>query len=388
MLMLERLADLADQSLLESTADPTPRFRLLQTVREYALAHLAETGEGDTIRERHLHLSLALAEKAAPELTGPNQAAWLERLDRDVDNLRVALGWAREAGQTEPALRLAGALVRFWVSRGYWAEGREWLASLLAREDAAAVSAAVRALAFSSAGLLANVQGDLSQAVQWLEQGIALYHEAGDPIGAVRTVNTLAGVAFDQGDFAGAARGFEECVAQSRAANDAGEVARALGNLGEAYYYLDDLKRAAACYQEALAIARQAGRSDAEAFILGDLGNVAHQQGDLTRAAALHQAALRLKQTLGDRRQIAITLEDQAALAATEGRLESGARLLGAATKLRETIGSQRPASEERAVERTAARARTMLGEEAWAAEFAAGEALSLTAAIAYALEM
>jgi len=387
--VLESAASLVEQSLLRSepAAGGEPRLVMLETVREYAGALLQASGEAEEIRRRHVEYYLALAEEAAPHLTGPDQAAWLQRLERDLGNLRAALEWARERSETEMGLRLAGALTRFWVTQGYSTEGREWLTGFIAQADGVALPTVVRAQACSGAGLLANIQGDLSEAVSWLDQGIVLYQEAGDQIGAVRALNTLGGVAYDRGDLAEARARWEECVALARSVNDPGEVARALGNLGDAYYHLGELARAETCHQEALALARQAGRRDVEAFQLGDLGNVSRRQGDLERAAALHRQALALKRTLGDRRQIAITLEDVAALAAAEGRMERVARLLGAAAELRARIGTPQPAPERMAAQQAAERARAAMGEEAWEEAWAAGRALSLDKAIGVGLD-
>jgi tetratricopeptide (TPR) repeat protein len=159
---------------------------------------------------------------------------WTARLDRDLENLRAALIWTREQGREDVSLRLVGALATFWSIRGYTREGRTWLESAIVRAESVSVPAAVRAQALYGAGCLANGEGDQARAAQWLEQSIARYREAADPIGTVRALNTLGGVAYDEGDLAGAMARWQECLALSRAANDTGEVARALMNLGEA----------------------------------------------------------------------------------------------------------------------------------------------------------
>jgi predicted ATPase len=387
--VLAGLGSLLDKSLIqrnENESDET-HFAMLETTREYAFEWLVTSDEAEALCRRHAAYYLALAERAAPELTGPHQATWLKRLGREYDNLRAALSWMREQNQSELGLRLAGALVRFWATRGYIGEGREWLESLLAQTLAVEMPAAVRATACYAMGLLANTGGDQTQAALRLEQSIALYQEAEDMLGAARALNTLGGVAYDRGDLHGAVTLYEQSLAQSRAAGNLGEVARALGNLGEAYYHLGDLEAAAARHEEALVLARQTGRADVEAYQLGDLGNVARQRGDLIRATALQQQALKLKWALGERRQIAITLEDLASIAGAAGQRERAARLLGAATALRERIGAPQPVPERAATEQAVAEARAALGERAWAAAFSAGHECSLEQVIAEALE-
>jgi len=387
--VLAGLGSLLDKSLIQRNGNEPDEthFAMLETTREYAFELLVSSDEAEALCRRHAAYHLALAEQAAPELTGSHQATWLKRLGRAYDNLRAALSWMREQNQTELGLRLAGALARFWSTRGYIGEGREWLESLLAQAVAVEVPAAVRAQAYYAMGLLANTQGDQIQAALRLKQSIALFREAKDMLGAVCALNTLGGVAYDLGDLQGAAALWEQSLSQSRAAGNLGEVARALGNLGEAYYHLGDLATAAAHHEEALALARQAGRTDVEAYQLGDLGNVARQQGDLIRATVLQQQALELKWALGERRQIAITLEDLASIAGAACQGERAARLLGAATALRETLGAPQPIPERAATEQAVARARAMLGGQAWAAAFTAGHECSLEQVIAEALE-
>ena len=379
------LVALVDKSLLQQAG--VGRYSLHELLRQFAAERLGTSGDAAAMRAQHATYYLALAEQAAPELTRPDQATALERLDSALDNLRAALSWVWEQGQTDLGLRLAGALERFWFTRGYLREGREWLERFLTPAHAVEVSPAVQAQAFSAAGLLANTQGDHIQATRWLELGLACYRAADDLVGAVRALTTLGGVAYDQGDLHGALERWEQSLAQARAVGDLGEVARALGDMGEAEYHLGDLASAAARHTEALALARQLGRTNLEAFQLGDLGNVARQQGDLVRATALHRQALELKRALGARRQIAITLEDLASVAAAEGRGERAACLLGAATTVRQVIGTPQAIPEEIATEQAVAGARAALGEEAWAAAFMDGLALSLEQAFAYALE-
>jgi non-specific serine/threonine protein kinase len=321
------------------------------------------------------------------ELTGRLQAIWLERLDLALDNLRMTLAWLYEHQQTERGLRLAGALGRFWSTRRYVVEGRDWVERFLAPKAAESAPAAVRARACYAAGVLANIQADQQQAVERLEQSIELFHQAGDTIGAVRALNTRGGVSYDRGQLAFAALLWEQSLAQARMAGDNGEAAHALGNLGEANLHMGDVERAASCFAEALELARGAGRTDVEAMELGNLGNVARARGDLTRATTLQRQALVLKRDLGARRHIAITLADLASIAGVAGNGRRAARLVGAATALRERIGAPQPVPERMDMEGSVARVRAALGESAWSAELAVGAALTMDQAIEFALE-
>jgi len=398
--MLEGLGSLVEQSLLRPEAGPEdePRFGMLETVREYAAAQLEASGEAEELRQRHATYYLSRAEAAAPELTGPEQVVWLERLERDRDNLRAALGWAREQGEAETGLRLAAATWRYWAARGHVREGRAWLERLLALArgsgDAAgagdqvrAVSGALRARALFAAGWLARLQGDDAAAQASLEQGAALGRAAGDPRTAAGALNALGLMAQHAGDLERAAALLEESLALMREVGDRRGIAVALGNLGAVALYQGDLERAAASTEEALAYFRQVGDRDSSAVCLRNMGKVARRQGEGAQAEALQREALALFRELGDPLRSAEGLEILASTAGATGQGERAARLLGAAAALREPLDAPPLAQDRADVEQAVAPARAALGEDAWAAAFASGQALSLEEAIAYALE-
>ncbi|MFN8511107.1 MAG: helix-turn-helix domain-containing protein [Thermomicrobiales bacterium] len=378
------LVALVDKSLLRVV--DTGRYVLHELLRQFAAERLATTDEAAPLADAHATYYLALAEQADPQLTGPEQAAWVARIERDADNLHAALGWARERGEAETLLRLVGALAHFWTTRGHTAEGRDWLEVALTLPGAGTVPAAIRARALYGAGVLASDQGDFALAEERLAASAAHFREAGELVGAVRALNTRGGVTFNRGDLILAAERYEACVALARDAGDTGEAARALGNLGETWLFLGD-PRGGDALTEALALARAAGRRDVEAYVLGDLGTLARQRGDLALASARHREALALHQSIGALRQIAVTLENLAALAVAERRGERAARLLGAATALRETIAIPRPVPEQQLADATRAGAEAILPDGLpYDVAFAAGAALPLADAIAEAL--
>lgn len=378
------LVALVEKSLLQIV--DTGRYVLHELLRQFAAERLAATDEVGRLGDAHAAYFLALAERADPRLTGPEQAAWLARIERDADNLHAALGWARERGQAPTMLRLVGALAHFWSLRGHTAEGRDWLEAALTLPGAGEAPDAIRARALYGAGVLASDQGDFARAEALLAASAAHFRDAGELVGAVRALNTLGGVTFNRGDLILAAERYEACLALARDAGDTGEAARALGNLGETWLFLGD-RRAGDALTEALALARAAGRRDVEAYVLGDLGTLARQRGDLALAGARHREALALHQSVGALRQIAITLEHLAALAVAEDRGERAARLLGAASALRGVIRVPRPVPEQRLADTTRAGAVAALGDvPPYDAACAAGAALPLADAIAEAL--
>jgi predicted ATPase/class 3 adenylate cyclase len=391
--VLEGLSTLVDQSLAQQREEAgEPRFGMLQVIREYALEQLEGSGEAEALRREHAACCLALAEQAEPELTGPEQGAWLERLEGEHDNLRAALAWAQTRGAVETGLRLVSALVGFWVRRGHLREGRAWadrLLSLDVANTAETTQSAVeprRARALYAGGDLALWQGDFAVAGSWLEQALASAQAADDPRTTAHILFDQGVLANRQGDQARSMARFEESLALCREADDRYGAALALGGLGNVAVYKGDLVWAAAAFTEALALARQVGDRRNIALCLLNLGWVARKRGVLAQAAAQYREALVMFQELGDPRRYAEALEELAATAGAAGQGERAARGLGAAAALRETIGVPLPPDEWADMEEAVAPARAAVGEDAWAAAFAAGKALTLEQAIAEAL--
>ncbi|HEU5327316.1 MAG TPA: BTAD domain-containing putative transcriptional regulator [Thermomicrobiales bacterium] len=379
------LVRLVDKSLL--SLGGTGRYALHELLRQFAAERLAGDPEAAVLPGRHAAYYLALAEQATPELTGPGRATWFPRLEAEHDNLRAALAWARTQPQADTEMRLAGALGRFWLLRGYVGEGREWVEHALTRRGVSAAPCRVRARLCEAGGMLLCGQGDRARGEQLFEQSIALYRAAGDTAGEVNVRILLAGVAYDYAEFSRAVAIWESCVQLARAIDHPEALLRSLSNLGAAWYYMGDLERAAASLEESLVLSRRAGRADSVAVQLSNLGNVARRKGDLQRADAYLKEALALSSSLNDPRRIAAVLERLAAAAATGGRMERAAHLLGAAHQIQARLGLVRAAAESAEIDQTAAVARRALGEATWSAQFAAGSALTIADAIAYALQ-
>jgi len=215
-----------------------PRLEMLRTVREYALERLEATPEAARTRALHAAYFLELAQSAEPELAGPRQDLWLERLEQEHDNMRAALRSARETNDAELEGRLAGALAPFWWRHGHTTEGRGWLESALAQGDL--LPATVRAKVLYEAGAAAYDQGEYDRAGLLAEQSRKLYDEAGDRAGTAQALNVLGMIAIDQTEYA----------------------------------------RATLLYEQSLALQRGLGRQRDVAVVLCNLGNVALRQGD------------------------------------------------------------------------------------------------------------
>jgi predicted ATPase/class 3 adenylate cyclase len=424
--VLELLTRLVDKSLvLPEDHDGEVRYRLPETVRQYARDRLLEAAEAAALGERHLAYCLAFSERAEAELWGSNQFAWLERLEQEHDNLRAALKQSLvESERTaESALRLAGAVWLFWVWRGHFREGREWLERALATSRGASVRA--RAKALLGAGWLAGEQSDYARATALLEESLALSRAAGEPWATAHALGGLGLVALNQGRYERAtalhteslelcramggqmqiaaalywlgdgalhqghdakAQGlYEESLALLRPLGATLRTSRVLFRLGRVVYRQGDPARAEALLEESLALNRDVRDQRGSAYALLSLGQVVHARGDTERAAVLGRETLRLGRDLGERRIVAQALELLAQVGHARGDDRRAARLLGAAEALRDSIGAPVPPADRPEYDQTLAAVRRELDETAFRAAWAQGRAMSLEEAMAEA---
>jgi predicted ATPase/DNA-binding CsgD family transcriptional regulator len=198
---LDMLDSLVNKGLLRQTeTDDPPRLSMLETIREFALDELARTEELEAARRAHANYYLSFVEEAESHLTGTDQKAWIKRLDREQDNLRTGLRWALERHEAEFAQRMAGALQPFWLTRGYWSEGRRWLEEALATDSEATLPPAVRAKALYGAGTLARFQGDFGRARILCKASLTLYRGLADDNGVLMALVELGRISNFQGD--------------------------------------------------------------------------------------------------------------------------------------------------------------------------------------------
>lgn len=405
------------------------RYRLLLPLRQLAVEQLARAGEEPGARRRHARFVLRLAEEAAAALNGPDQRAWLARLDAESPELRAALEYSLADGETGGiALRLANALGRWWQIRGAFTEGRGWLARVLAapERDGSLADRAARAGAGAWAALLAVYQGDYPASRRAGEEALRRWRELADPAGEAGALGVLGVAAKDQGQRAAARQLFAESAALYRAAGDAAGEAGALGYLGILAAEEAQLPAARAFYEQSLALRRrsgdrwgvaaslnnlglaawQAGESgQAEVHLteslairreLGDrrcmaislnaLGLLLCQQGDLAGARQRFRESLQLARETGDRRSIAFSLEAFARLATAERDDERAGLLAGAAAALRARVGAPLDPSNRRGLERDLQPGRERLGKHAFAAACDRGRALDVEVALALAI--
>jgi non-specific serine/threonine protein kinase len=390
--VLGLLLGLVDQSLVmaEPLPDGTTRYRLLETLRQYAGEALEASGAAEAVRARHAEHFLATVEAAKLPLWGPERATARRRLAAERDNLRAALGWRFERGHGAEGLRLALALVPFWREYGK-REGQGWLEAALARGGAA--PAALRAGATTAAGFLAAWRGDHDRALALGEAAVALAREQADRrvlAAALQTLGLAVGTGAG-GDTERAAALFGESLALSRELGDEREVAVVHFHLAQLAHLQGQPERAVALAEEGLALSRRLGPGAAGSTALGlrRLGVLAYLQGQPDRAAGLVRQALARYRDLANAEGVAQCLSYLALLASAQGQAARAARLFGAAERQHESLQEDvaPPGARFRDdFDRRVAAARAALGERAYAAAWAVGRGMALEQAVAYAL--
>ncbi len=333
--VLELLGGLVNKSLVvaEAAADGDMRYRLLETLRQYGCAQLAAGDEAAPVRGRHAAYHLALAEHAECGLTGPDQLRWLDRLERELDNVRAALAWCLDAGAHEGAgeaaraaetgLRLAGALLRFWLFRDHHREGLAWLEHLLPR--GAVAPAVVRAKALCSAGVCAGQANEPARAQALLADSVALSRAVGDRRQLSLALSNLGWATWRNGQEARAAAPLAEGLALARAAGEPGLIAHALMHdifrvaNSAAIARAEERARAWAGGTEALRLFAGAGDTMNRAMVQLHLGQIARHEGDDGRARAAFAASLPLLRRLGWQSEVARALIGLAEVARAQG---------------------------------------------------------------------
>src|SRR5450755_3298295 len=337
---------------------------------------LEASGKIEEIRWTHAAYYLRLAEEAEPQLSGPQQISWFERLEREHDNLRATLSRFLEHGsdarRSELALRLGGALAQFWEIRGYGSEGRHYLERVLSISRG--VRSAVRAKALIGAGRIASFQDDFGQVEAWCREGLALYRElgdrqgsatalsfwgyaammrckyaeayslleealtlfreVGDPVGSVSILSPLANVLLFQGDYARAHVLLEESRVRSREAGDVQNHATSLMVLGMLLLFEGDFAQAHVCLEECLTVSREVGYKRNFGLSLLFLGMVAWLQGDVARARSLVEESQVLFKEAGGRGRMAEVFAVQGLISLGEGDYPAARALLEESFKL------------------------------------------------------
>jgi predicted ATPase/class 3 adenylate cyclase/Tfp pilus assembly protein PilF len=362
--VLDGVDSLGSKSLLQRREglDGEPRFWMLETIREYAYEKLRETGEADELGRAHAIYFMKLAEEAEGELTGKQQAKWLNLLEDEHDNLRAALRWAREArqresgsegpmGAAEIGMRIAGALWRFWFVRGYFSEGRDELEATLGLGDGqgelslASVPDSLKAptaKALNGAGRLADREGDHAAARSLYEQSITLRRELGDKRGVAESLRNLGILANQEGDYTTARSLYEQSLELMKEIGDKRGMADSLNSLGSVAHKQGDYQLAHSMYEQSLQLMKEIGDKRGTAQLLNNMAIVvADQEGNYSLARSLFEQSLAVQRELGDKGEIARLLNNSGGLAYMEGDYAEARSLFEQSLALMRELGDK-----------------------------------------------
>jgi predicted ATPase/serine/threonine protein kinase len=423
--VLDGMASVVDKSLAQEVeqSDAETRFRLLSSIREYAVERLAESDEESATRRAHAAYYLVLAEEGAEDVVAHPE--WLDRFEVEHDNFRMALDYLIKTGDTDWGFRLGAALFRFWETREYLTEGRDAIARLLALEGAAA-RPKLRARLLFAAAVLAGEQGDYGSAQQLFEDSLESCLELKDNRGVAVALNALAVNARDRGELAGASLLFERCVAIWKDLGDSADIARALSNLASVMKLQGEYARASSLFDECLTMFRKAGDEAGVAWTLNYQGDVAREKADFVAARSfceqslaafrqlrdgwgiasalsdlaglscdqcnnaearrLYGESIKIFQELGHKRGIARVLECLAASAAAQSNAEQALHLAGTAAALRQRLGAPLTPAEQTMLEKALEFARRTLGNAAGLTAWMEGWAMPVEQAVEAAL--
>ena len=425
----EHLASLVDKSMIQHESRPNgePRFTMLESLREFALEQLDLAGQTRATSQRHFAYILQMVESAEPGPREPNLPAWMNRLEEEHDNLRAALRRTLAFDEYEIALRIAGAIWRFWQIHGHVDEGAKWMKEILARS--AGQESIARAKALWGAGWLNMVMGSLEQARAYFEEGAQLSRQLVNSRYLGLSLHGIGAVARGQGDFARSRTAFEESLPLFQSLKNTEDTAWTFEHLGATALDQGEFEQAAAYLEQGLALFRELGQRWPCAEALTFLGHAALQKEDYALSRQYYEEARAIYQELEDHPNIATLnicigvslygqgaheravklykenlmllhglksywglvwgIECLAGAAGQTGQPEVAARLYGAATSLRKTTGVLwHPGFHSQYNDQRFDILKNNLGEAQWKQLWAEGQAMNMDEAISCAQEM
>ena len=392
--ILDLLGHLVDKSLVIVEADSEvigTRYRLLETIRQYALEKLVETGEASVIRDRHLDFYLSLAEKSEPHI-GHESVLWINQLDKELDNIRAAMEWSTNSGKAVAALRMAGSLVYFWF---YWfARGNllsEWqhrIQLALSRPGGMERTLA-RAKALNALGFLYWADMYPIDRRPELEEALSIGRELGDPWNIATALRYLGLLASMQGNYVEARSLLEQSLEIWRSMGPEGRrgVSWTLTFLGDVALNQKESNEARSIFEECVAIQREIGDKNFLAYSVRRLGLLAWREKDFEKATVLCQESLSLNRELGDPRGVLACLAAFADIAVVQGKFARAAQIMAAVETQLAAMGMRLLPVDKTEYERNLAQLRAQFDERTLYKFWAKGKEMSLDDAIAFALQ-
>jgi predicted ATPase len=389
---LDLLGRLVDKSLVivEAGSEISETwYRLLETIRHYALEKLVGTGETSTVRNKHLDFYLRLAEKSEPNIFGSESAAWFKRLDKELDNIRAAIEWSTNSGQAVAALRIAASLVYFWFAYGKLAS--EWLDRIqhaLARPEGTERTLP-RAKALNGIGFMYWADIYPADRRSEVEEALSIGRELGDSWNIATALRNLGLIENIQGNYQRARSFLEQSLKIWREMGSAGKMGSSwtLIFLGDSALNQEKGELARKFYEEADTVLREIGDINFLAYLVRRLGQLAWRKGDYEKAIALCVESMALNRDVGDTRGMLASLAGFAVIAVAQGKLERATRLMSAVETQLSLLGIQLLYVDRMEYDRSLTLLREKLDEKAFAKSWTKGKGLTLGQAIAFAQE-
>lgn len=386
--MRENLTSLIDKNMIvpREGQDGELHFTLLETIREYALECLENSGELDWLRHAHAAYFTQLAEQAANEIRGTKQALWFARLRTERENIRSVLQWSFGGSEADHGLQLVAALAYFWYYDAQFIEDAQcW--TELALEKSTNASLQISAGVKMTAGRMAVGYGDLRRGREYLKEANTIYQCIHDETQAAWSLIYLSSGYF--GSQAEAKEGLPICkegLAYFRKVKDKLGISQALNSLGELSFTIGDYESAKSYYEECLVSAEETGERFRVAMQYSNLSMVAYHLNQPRDIETFAKKAIRVYQEVNSDFGILTTLPKLAGAAFLSGKLERAARLLGACQTLLDEIGSRFQPNDRSELDHLTENIKRSLGEDGYQTELAKGAAMTYPEALAYAL--
>jgi predicted ATPase len=392
--ILDLLGRLVDKSLVIVEADfefSETRYRLLETIRQYALEKLVEVGEASSIRDHHLDFYLSLAEKSEPHIFGHESVVWINRLDKELDNIRAAMEWSTNSGKAVAALRIAGSFVYFyfWYPHGNLLSELQHRIQLALSRPEATERTLARAKALNALGFMNWAETYPTDRRPELEEALSIGRELGDPWNTAAAVLYLGLLASMQRNYVEARSLLEQSLEISRTMGPEGKVVLSwtLTFLGDVALNQNESKEARSFFEETVAILREIGDKNFLAYSLRRLALLAWREKDYKKAIALCQESLSLNRELGDPRGVLACLAGFAGIAVVQGKFARSAQLMAAVETQLAAMAMQLLPVDKMEYELHLAQLRAQVDEGTFNKSWAKGKEMSLEQAIAFSLE-
>jgi len=390
--VLDVLGRLVDKSLVIVEQEPAigaTRYRLLETIRQFALEKLVENGEAPIIRDNHLGYYVALAETAEPHLATGEGAVWFPRLDQELDNIRAAFEWSTNLGKADAALRIAGSLAYYWFAHRLAAsEWHDWVQKALARPESNERTL-TRAKALNAIGLMYFSDVVSIDRRPELEEALTIAREFGDPFNTATALSHLGLMENLKGNYQAARTYLEQGLAIWRQMGPVGKFGRAwtLVYLGDVALNIGAAELARTLYEEVISILRELGELNFLAYAVRRLGHLLWRDGAYEKAIALCKGSLNLNKQVDSPRGVIACLTGFAAIAVAQGKYSHAVQIMAAEEALMTSMGVTQTYMDRQEYDRNLDLLRDELDEKTLVKLWAKGGNMSLDQAVAFALE-